>query len=218
MTVRDVFDEEELAAVRAATKEAERRTGAELVCVIAARCDDYQGALAKGAALGAVGGAAAATLAHALRDTWLAAPAAWIGLPAVLGAGLGLLVALCVPAVRRALAGAEVLARRSRARALEAFLDEDLDATRDRTGVLVFLALFEHRLEILCDRGVRARVPEEAWQPIAEEAARGMRAGRPEPALCQAIAAAGELLARHGVERRADDVDELPDEPRIYDA
>lgn len=217
VSVRDTFSEAELAAVREATGAAERRTGAEIVCVIVGRCDDYEQALAKGAALGALGGAAAASLWHLYSGAWLVAPVAWLALPPLAGAGLGLLAVLLWPALRRGLVRQEVLARRVHARALDTFVEESLAATRERTGVLLFLGLFEHRVEVLCDRGVQEKVPQEAWQGIVEALARGIRQGRGGAALVEAVEASAELLVRHGVARPADDVNELPDEPRVYD-
>ncbi len=217
MSIRDTFTEEELAAVREATLAAERRTGGEIVCVLVGRCDDYEEALAKGAALGGLAGAAAAALWHLWAAPWLVSPVAWLALPTLLGAGLGLAAVLAAPALRRALVREDVLARRVRSRALQAFLDENLAATRDRSGVLIFLGLFEHRVEVLGDRGIGERVPYEEWRAIADRLAAGMRARGAGAALVEAVTASGELLARHGVVRRADDVDELSDEPRVFE-
>ncbi len=217
MSIRDTFSEEELAAVREATRAAERRTGAEIVCVVVGRSDDYEQALAKGAALGALAGAAAAALWQLYSGTWLVSPAAWLALPTLAGAGRGLLAVLLWPALRRGLVPEEVLARRVHARALEAFVEQSLAATRERTGVLLFLGLFEHRVEVLCDRGVQERVPQGAWQEIVETLARGIRERRAGQALVEAVAASAELLERSGVARRTDDVNELPDEPRVYE-
>jgi putative membrane protein len=217
VSIRDTFSEPELEAVQEATRAAERRTGAEIVCVVVGRSDDYEQAFAISAALGALAGAAAAALWHLYGDGWLWSPAAWLALPALAGSGLGLLAVATIPALRRALVRAETLARRVRARALEAFVEEDLHATRDRTGVLLFLGLFEHRVEVLCDRGVEERVPQAAWQEIVDALTRGIREARAGAALVEAVEASADLLARHGVARRADDVNELRDEPRVYD-
>jgi putative membrane protein len=217
VSIRDTFSEEELTAVREASRAAERRTGAEIVCVVVGRSDDYEQALAKGAALGALAGAAAAALWQLYGEAWLGSPAAWVALPTLAGAGLGLLAVLLSPALRRGLVREEVLARRVHARALEAFVEESLAATRERTGVLLFLGLFEHRVEVLCDRGVQERVPQGAWQGIVEALARGIREGRGGASLVEAVNASAEVLVRHGVARQADDVNELPDEPRVYE-
>lgn len=150
-------------------------------------------------------------------DAWLLTPALWVALPPTIGAALGMLAVLATPSWRRRLVGEKALERRVRARAAQAFLEERLFATRRRTGVLLFVALFERRVEVLCDEGVKGLVPETAWQEVADELARGLRTHQAGPALVAAVEKCGALLEAHGVERRPDDVDELPDRPRIVD-
>jgi putative membrane protein len=99
-------------------------------------------------------------------------------------------------------------------RAAAAFLEAEVFATRDRTGVLIFLALFEHRVVVLADSGIAARVEPGAWKGISDRLAAGIREGRAAAALIEAIGACGRLLAERRVERRPDDVSELPDHLR----
>jgi len=132
----------------------------------------------------------------------------------LLGGALGYLLAL-LPPLRRALAGEATLDARARRRAAAAFLDQEVFRTRDRTGILLFLSLFERRVVLLADAGIHQAVKEGAWEEITRKLARGIRDGRPGPALVEAIGACGELLASHGVARQADDQDELPNALRL---
>jgi putative membrane protein len=111
----------------------------------------------------------------------------------------------------------DVLDRRVDRRAAAAFLSEEVFDTRDRTGVLLFIALFEHRIRVLTDRGVGQRIADEGWQPIVDRLTEGLRQPRPGPAIVEAIGAAGDLLAAAGVGRRTDDSNELDDSPRLLD-
>ena len=61
---------------------------------------------------------------------------------------------------------------------------EEVFKTRDRTGILIFLALFEHRAVILADEGIHRAVPREEWQALVDELVAGIRAGRGVAALC----------------------------------
>ena len=217
MSVCDQFTEEELAAIRAATESAEQSTGGELVCVIVNRCDAYLASLWQGAALGSV---AAATLVGVLAlaaDIWLTSPFLWIVLPTLTGAALGASLILAAPPLRRWLVPGEVLDRRVDRRAATAFLEEEIYDTRDRTGVLLFVALFEHQIRVLTDWGVEQRVPEESWQPIIDRLGFDLRRQRPGAAIVQAVEACGALLVEHGVGRRSDDRNELADRPRLRD-
>ena len=144
MNIRDPFTDQELAAIRAATEDAEKQTGGELVCVIVQQCDTYEASVWKAAALGAVGGALAAGIWHAFGEIWTWNPLPWILLPPVIGAAFGLLTVWIAPPLRRLLIPPEVLERRVDRRAATAFLDEEIFDTRERTGVLLFV--LERRL------------------------------------------------------------------------
>jgi putative membrane protein len=90
-----------------------------------------------------------------------------------------------------------------------AFLEHELFATRDRTGILVFVAAFERRVRILADSGIAAKVPQEVWDALAADLAAGIRAGKRAAALCAALERCGALVAE-AFPRQADDTDELP--------
>jgi len=217
LIIRDPFTDQELAAIRAATEEAEKQTGGELVCVIVQRCDTYEASAWKATSLGAVGGALAAGLWQVFGDVWIWNPLPWILLPPVLGAAFGLLTVWIAPPLRRLLIPPAVLQRRVDRRAATAFLNEEIFDTRERTGVLLFVALFEHQIRILRDQGIDKLVPEEEWAPIIANLTRSLRVSDKGEAIIEAIQACGQLLATHGVARRPDDLNELGDAPRLYD-
>ena len=86
--------------------------------------------------------------------------------------------------------------------------------TEHNNGVLVYLLLAEHAIEIVADRGLRTRVEAGDWQRIAERMAGAFREDRFEDGLAQAIDEVTALLVRHfplapGEANR----NELPDEP-----
>ena len=207
---------DDLATIRRETQAAEARTGGELVCVLVRRCDAYEGVPWKGAALGAIAGVLGATLWEALAAGWGPPSYYFYALTTLLGAALGLLGVATLPTVARLLIPPEVLDRRVDRRAAVAFLEEEIFDTRDRTGVLLFVAFFEHRVRILADTGINDRVDPEIWSSIAGELTRGLRAGRARDALLEAIQACGEALEQ-SVARRRDDRNELSDEPRVHD-
>lgn len=212
------FSARDLEAVRQATVAAEARSGAEVVSVVVARCDAYDEAAWKAAALGALAAALAVALWFWLAGPWRAPGPVALALPPLAGAAAGYLAAALWPAFARALVAPELLDLRVERRAAQAFLDEGIGATRGRTGVLLLLALFEHRVRIVPDRGVAARVPADAWASIADELARGMRERRAAAALAEAVTACGERLAAAGFAPAPGDDNELPDEVRLRDA
>ncbi|HYU34221.1 MAG TPA: hypothetical protein VEW48_18865 [Thermoanaerobaculia bacterium] len=209
-----LFSDADQEAVRSAVAEAEKRTSGEIVPFVVPASDVYLNALWKGAAFGALAGPLLALALHRLWDLWGTHLDLWLTVPAAAGAAAGFLLTTFVPPVKRWLAGDEMLELRTRQRAEMVFLGEEVFRTRERTGILLFLSLFERRVVVLADSGIHALVQPGQWDGIAAAIAAGIRAGRPGEALLEAIRSCGDLLERHGVARRADDVNEMPDELR----
>ncbi|MDH3727358.1 MAG: hypothetical protein OER77_07485, partial [Myxococcales bacterium] len=115
--------------------------------------------------------------------------------------------------VARRLIDDDALSSRVEGRAAEAFLEEQVFATSERTGVLIFVALFEHRVLVLADEGINERVDATAWDDISNELAFGIRRGTPAPALIRAVERCADLLSEHGV--AADAANQLSNEPRF---
>jgi putative membrane protein len=92
--------------------------------------------------------------------------------------------------------------------AITHFFTHDLYRTRDETGVLVLISVFERRVWILADRGINAKVPEGQWDDIVKMITDGIRQKRSADAICEAVEKIGELLKRH-FPVKPDDSDEL---------
>lgn len=211
--IDSVFSERDREAIRAATTAAERKTAAELVVYVVERCDPHSEATWKAALIGAAWGATC-TAAAAWLAGGRAAPAyLWILIGAQLGLVLGWLASRA-EAVARRLIDREAVESRVTGRAAEAFLEQHVFATQERTGVLIFIALFEHRVVVLPDEGVSARVDPNAWDSISRELARGIREGAAARAVVHAVDRCVDVLMRHGVPG-ADETNQLSDEPRF---
>ncbi len=217
MHVATFFKDSDLEAVKAAVHEAEARTAGEIVPYVVGESDDYHVAVWRGATFGALGGALGAALVHALGGLWGGWFAAWVVAPTALGCVLGFLAAAYIPAVRRALVDSQTMDHSVRRRAEAAFLHEEVFRTRDRTGILVLLSLFERRVVILGDTGINALVQQHEWDAIVAAIVAGISAGRPAQALVEGIGACGRLLERRGLPVKPDDRDELSDELRTGD-
>ncbi len=215
MDPRSLFSSSDLEAVREATAEAEKRTSGEIVPVVVGTCDDYDEACWKAAAFGALTGSLLTAGIHTAGGFWLGMPWLWILAPPAVGAAIAYLLARLSPGFRRAMVDRDTLDLRVERRAKQAFLDEEVFATRERTGILIFLALFERRVVVLGDEGINRAVDRNEWQEMVDRLVAGIRSGAPGPALVTAIGDCGRLLEEHGVEIRPDDVDELADGLRM---
>ncbi len=129
-------------------------------------------------------------------------------LPAVLCCAL---VACQFPALRRWFTPNNQLEARVSARALQAFYEKRLYRTRDNTGVLFFISLAEHKVWVLADKGINAKIAAGELQEFASDVARGVKEGQAARILCKEIHRIGEILALH-FPVQDDDVNELSDE------
>ncbi|MEP6633832.1 MAG: TPM domain-containing protein [Luteimonas sp.] len=104
----------------------------------------------------------------------------------------------------------------ARERALEVFAQLRVWNTHANNGVLVYLLLADHRIEIVADRGLDAHVSAEQWRGVCMLMEERLAAGEPEAAAIEGIGAVSDLLAEH-FPRAPGDIDdnELPDPPRI---
>jgi uncharacterized membrane protein len=69
--------------------------------------------------------------------------------------------------------------------------------TEHNNGVLIYLLLAEHAIEIVADRGLARQVPPQHWQQVLAGMREAFRAGRYEAGLMQAIDAVEALLLEH---------------------
>lgn len=204
-----LFSESDLRRIEEAIRDAEARTRGEIVVVAAPASGDYPGAAWTGACLGGLGALLVLVLVHWLGDLWGVGSPLWALSAAAGGAAAGYLAAAASDRLKRLMVADEVLERQVDLAARAAFVDHEVFATRDRSGVLLYLSLLEHRVEVLADAGVEAVVQPGEWDEVVAGIVRGIREGRAADALIEAIGRCGEILDRRGLERRADDVDEL---------
>ncbi|GMU66566.1 MAG: hypothetical protein AMXMBFR36_28400 [Acidobacteriota bacterium] len=206
-----LLTEAEALAVRSAVERAEALSGAEIVPVVVPASEGYELATWKGAALGALTGLLVAALAAWLRTRWGLA-AAELLLPPAVGALVFALAARWSP-VRRRLIGRAGLETTVEGAAWEAFVRHEVFATRDRTGLLIYVSLAEHQVAILADSGIHPKIPQREWNDLARSIGISMRELAPGAALLAAVERAGEVLSARGPARRPDDANELPDAP-----
>ena len=88
--------------------------------------------------------------------------------------------------------------------------------TERNDGVLIYLLLAEHAIEIVADRGLNAHVDKQAWQAMAQRMAGAFRAGRFEDGLTQALEEVSALLVTYFPLAEGEaDRNELPDAPVV---
>ncbi|MDP3255561.1 TPM domain-containing protein [Bosea sp. (in: a-proteobacteria)] len=93
--------------------------------------------------------------------------------------------------------------------ALREFTARGLTRTRQRTGVLLYVAIQERYAEIIADSGIDGRVEQAVWDGIVEAVVLAGRDDRLREGIVTAVRAIGAVLANHAP-RSPDDIDELP--------
>jgi putative membrane protein len=201
--VRALADEDHR-AVHEALAEAERKTVGEILPVVVERSDPHPGAEWL-AALSFLIVGSSALLAWMPWQNPLAVLVAQVGLGA---AGFGL--ARLLPGFKRLF----ILENRATAvaeeQAFQEFYANGLHKTEAATGVLLFVSLLEHRVVILADEGIDAKVDAEFWADTDDAILDGIRAGSLRDGLLDGIRRAGELLSEQFPWREGDR-NEIPD-------
>jgi uncharacterized membrane protein len=100
----------------------------------------------------------------------------------------------------------------SRARAIEVFSQMQVWNTEENSGILIYVLLADHKVEIVADRGIQAKVADDAWRSICNTMEQEFRAGRFEAGALAGVRAASELLVTH-FPARDTNANELHDAP-----
>lgn len=196
---------------------AEERTSGEIVPMVVPRSGDYEVAAWRGSGIAVLAALAAVLLMVRFYQGWglgwLFAP--WgVALTVLIAGTVGGLLSRFIAPLQRLLAGSDRLDETVHQRALQAFVEEEVFDTRDRTGILLFVSLREHRIEVLGDTGINQQVEPDDWAEVVARIRRGIRNDNLTEGLVEAIERCGRMLERRGVDIRPNDENELPDAVR----
>ena len=222
MVASTLFGADDRKAISTAVAEAEKKTSAEIVPVVATTSDRYERAedlIGLGTALAAV--AASWTQYQRLPTDWEGDPEIALHLPYVLAvfAGgwiVGVFLAKAMPWLKRLVISKRTATARVLIAAHHAFESLHVDRTAGSTGVVIYVSLFERRVCVWADRSVSEKIPENEWKDACETLSRGLRAGKARDAFVDAIRKLGDVLAKE-FPVRPKDVNELSNELRILD-
>jgi putative membrane protein len=199
-----LISNEDRAAIATAIGAAEAKTSGQIVCVLVRSASEYYYVPVLWAAL------------LSLVAPWpLIAFTAWsvqrIFLSQIVVFAVAVAILAWLP-LRIALVPASVRRARAHRAAVEQFMARGLTLTRDRTGVLIFVALAEHYARIIADEGISRHVNNREWQEAVDALIAHIREGRIAEGFIVAIEKCGAVLAKHAPPSGRGN--ELPD--RIY--
>jgi putative membrane protein len=192
-------------------REVEKHTAGEIVPLVRSASYHYPAATLFGALVVGVLIASALTAADAVFRPWgsLSLVDLWV-FPAVFAVAFLVAYQLLrgIPALKRLFISHAEITEEVEEAALTSFYRHRLAETRDRTGILLFVSVYERRAVVLADKGINLKVAPETWRQVVDLIVQGIREGRAAEGLCEAVTRCGEIItAQFPV--RAGDKDEL---------
>jgi putative membrane protein len=194
--------------IREAVRQAEGKTSGEIVPMVVQASYHYP--------MANVLGAVVFSLPLAILSTYIIGHFLWVGSQNMwIFMGVFCVYFICfhevikrVPSIRRIFISAKEMEEEVREAAVTSFFNEGLYRTREETGILLFISILEHKVWVLADRGIHAKVSQESWGEIVDHIVQGIKERRQADAICEAVAEAGKILAEH-FPLRPDDTNEL---------
>lgn len=197
------ISEQDQQQIRDAIQAAERRTSGEMVTVIAASSDNY-GYIpllwASFLALLLPGPFYFAGVVHFVEHAYLYQ----------LGCFVIAALVFRLPPIHMRLIPRGVRHQRAHRHAMEQFVRNNLAATRERNGLLLFVSVAERYVEVIADKGINDVVAAGTWDGIVQGFTNKVRQGEVTDGFVEAIIACGDILQKH-FPVEADDRNELPD-------
>jgi putative membrane protein len=219
MNLKHKFTDDDLQRIKSAVKNAENKVSGEIVPVIVERSGHYSIAhYRSGIFLAAI-----TFLIMIVIDRYVIHDASnslyydpfFIFIMVILGGTLGALLPTFFPDLKRFLTTQQHLDYVTHSRAENAFLEEEVFNTRQRTGIMIFVSFFEHEVIIMADQGISKVVPQNEWDKIVKNLIESIRNKKIVDGIEQAIHHCGDLLLDKGFIKTADDENELGDDLRI---
>ena len=236
MDSQTFFSNESRGRIDAAVAEAEKNTSGEIVPILATASDEYARALF-------LAGAWSATIAtfaiiavycvltftgsHSQPESFDGGTD-WLGLAyeafkaplfvvfpiQVVAYIFGYNLAANTPSLKRAFIPKEKMEEEVAQAAHEQFFQQRLNSTRDSTGIMIYVTLFERMVVVLADRAIEEKHDQTTWDKVRDLVLDGFKSGNPEEGYIAAIQECGRILAAD-FPKESDDTNELPDHLRL---
>jgi len=119
-----------------------------------------------------------------------------------------------IPFLRRIYVSQKRMTAEAQRAAKTAFFHLGLTETAGRTGILIFISLFEKRAVIIADKGINQNVTPGYWQQQVSGIVKGIKTGKTAEAIIDAIAQIGDKLAEK-FPPLTENINELPNHVRV---
>ncbi len=198
------FSDGEKQRIEQAVAEAETKTSAEIVPVLASssgrydRAEDIAGVWMSIIAMGVTWAILQSQSAEAAQwgSTWARFELPLLIFAVIAGYGLGMTVATYSWTLRRLFTPKKHMTAEVELAAGHAFFDRRVHHTEGDTGVLIYISLFEHGASILADQTAHEKLGQAALDELCNELIDGIKAGDLATSLCEVIKDAGDRLEK----------------------
>lgn len=95
--------------------------------------------------------------------------------------------------------------------ALKHFYELQMNGTKDKTGVLVFLLVSDQKFQIIADEGINKKVSKEFWDVMVMTMSDYFRSEKFVDGICHAVTEIGKVLAKE-FPMKSGDTNELSNE------
>lgn len=215
MSLQKRFTQQDLDRIKAAVKEAESKISGEIVPVFVEKSGFYSIANYRGALVAS----ALAFMAIVIFDRYVPDLAVydplliftWVMVAGMIGA---LATQYIVP-LKRLLLSQSHLDQATKRKAENAFLEQEVFNTSQRTGILIFISFFEREVIVMADKGISKVVDQKEWDKLVRIIIENVRAGKVIDGIESAVKRCGEILLEKGFVISPDDVNELGDDLRV---
>lgn len=215
MNLRSKFSENDLNRIKAAVNQAESKISGEIVPVIVGKSGHYTIANYKAGVLSAaLGFVLIIVFDRYVPSLAIYDPMLIFFAVGIIGA-LGALATHYLNPLKRLLIEQKHKDNATRQRAENAFLEEEIFNTRQRTGIMIFISFLEHEVIVMADTGISKVVEQREWDKIVIHLTDHIRRDKIVEGLEGALQRCGEILLEKGFVKTADDTNELRDDLRI---
>lgn len=219
MNIKKKFSDSDLDRIKQSVRAAEENISGEIVPVIVERSSNYTIAIYKGCLITA----ALTFMIIVLIDRYVLEEAThtllydplFIFLLVILGGAIGAAITNYSDTIKRLLVAQRYQDLVTRQAAENAFLEEEVFNTRQRTGIMIFVSFFEHEVIVMADTGINKVVEQQQWDNLVAEIIDRIRGGKLVEAIEHGISRCGTLLLEKGFKKTADDINELRDDLRL---
>lgn len=207
------ISEDQTRQIKIITEQLENVTGVELVAVVVDKSDTYPEIPWKAFAMAASISAFCILAQTFLRPDWITAYRELFMALAILGAGAAAaLLTLFWRVFARFFLDDLRAAGETEQYARSQFLEQGIHRTKGNTGMLLLISLFERKVVIHPDSGIRSRIEPETLTPVIAKMTTHLRKGNCFDALREGLDILEKILTNAGFRSKAAAPDRIRDE------